>query len=343
MSRWVENTPGTGKTPFFAYDGTWSFVETRSDIYGYEGRYPHTDTYTATLTVTDRAGSTATRTKKVRVTNTPTFPGLRDLIGHINDHGGHRGKLVISEMEVGEVFADSHAEQTVYVSMKEEGAPKENILVHGPGVTDRRRLALRGILTHPANASLRAETLVVNRSIFPAFQTYHRDPIAEHNIVFVAPTGNVDRYGQNECDPEDMPDRDLWHPDHSFHSCKGNGDSIYRGAMDAITTGKALFATSADLRQDGSVAPHRQVIMCGDTKEYCFAVPQTHGDVTSASTAKLSTAVFHLFQLYEDAEEVVQALKRCARDVGEPGVDREFGNGIVDFRCVETTRPVVDR
>ena len=280
------------------------------------------------------------------MTNTLSFPGLRDLIGHINDHGGHRGKLVISEMEVGEVFEGGHAERTVYVSMKEEGAPKANVFVHGPGVTDLYQLAIRGILTHPDNASLRAETLVVNCSIFPAFQTHHRDPIAENNIVFVAPTGNVDpyRYGKNGCDPDDMPDRDLWHPDHSFYSCKGwNYSGIYRGAMQAITTGKALFATSADLQQDGSVEPDRQVIMCGDTKEYCFAVPQRRGNVTSASTAKLSAAVFHLFQLYEDAEEVVRALKRCTRDVGEPGVDREFGNGIVDFRCVEATRPVVDR
>ena len=344
VSRVEENTPGTGKTPFFMYDNTWSYGRTRGDIYGWGGRYPHTDTYTATLTITDRAGNTAARTKKVRVTNTLSFPGLRDLIGHINDQGGYRGKLVISEMEVGEVFEGSHAEQTVYVSMKEEGAPKENILVHGPGVTDPYQLAMRGILIHPDNASLRAETLVVNRSTFPAFRTHHRDPIAEHNIVFVAPTGNVDRNHKNECDLEDMPDRDLWRPNHSFYSCKGrNYSGVYRGAMDVITTGKALFATSADLQQDGSVKPHRRVIMCGDTKEYCFAMPRRHGSVTSSATARLSAAVFHLFQLYEDAEEVVQALKRCTRDVGEPGVDREFGNGIVDFRCVEATRPVVDR
>ena len=113
------------KTPYFVYDGSYSFVRTRGDIYGYEGRYPQTDTYTATLTVTDRAGNTAARTKKVRVTNTPAFPGLRDLIGHINDSGGHRGKLVISEVQIGEVFENSHAEQTVYVSMKERARQRK--------------------------------------------------------------------------------------------------------------------------------------------------------------------------------------------------------------------------
>ena len=338
------NTPDTGETPFFAYDGGWSFARTRGDTYGYDGRYPHTDTYTATLTVTDRDGNTATRTKKVRVTNTLSFPGLRDLIGHITDRGGHRGKLVISEMAPGEVFEGSHAEQTVYVSMKEEGVPAEHVFVHGPGVTDWGMLFTHGLLTHPNNASLRAETLVVNRSVLPAFLPENSEPIARNNIVFVAPTGNVSRYGENKCDPEDMPDRDLWRPGHSFYSCNDRDNhDIYRGAMQAIATGKALFATSADLQQDGSVEPDRNVIMCGDTMAYCFAVPLARGNSTSSATAKLSSAVFHLFQLYERAEDVVQALKRCTRDIGEPGIDREFGNGLVDFRCVETMRPVVDR
>ena len=98
-----------------------------------------------------------------------------------------------------------------------------------------------------------------------------------------------------------------------------------------------------NLQQDGSVEPYHKVIKCGDTMAYCFAVPGAGGNFTSSATAKLSAAVFHLFQLYERAEDVVQALKRCTRDIGEPGIDREFGNGLVDFRCVEATRPVVDR
>ena len=337
------NTPDTGETPFFAYDGKWSLLQTRGGIYGYEGRYPHTDTYTATLTVTNRYGNTATRTKKVRVTNTLSFPGLRDFLGHINDHGGHRGKVVISELDVGQAFAGSHA-QTMYAYMKEEGVPAEHVFVHGPGITDWRELYPYGILTHPDNASLRAETLVVNRSVFPAFQPEDSEPIARNNIVFVGGTANVNRVTVNKCDPEDMPDRDLWRPDHSLWSCNGaNNRGIYRGAMQAIATGKVLYVTSADLRQDGSVKPSHRAIKCGDTMAYCFAVQTAGGSQTSRSTAKLSAAVFHLFQLYERAEDVVQALKRCTRDIGEPGIDREFGNGLVDFRCVETMRPVIDR
>ena len=339
----VENTPRTEVAPFFVYDDIESYGRTRGYIYGYEGSYPHTKIYNATLTVTDRAGNTAARTKKVRVTNTLRFPGLRDLIGRINDGGGHRGKVVISELAIGEAFEGSHAQRRVYVSIKEEGVPTESVLVHGPGLTDWRMLGLSEILTHPGNASLRAETLVVNQSTYPTYQRGDGDAIAENNIVFVAPTGNVNRYSANECDPEDMPDRDVWNRSHSFWSCRGRSDSYYRGAMQAIATGKALFATSADLRQDGSVEPYSGVIKCGDTGASCFAVPAVGGNASSASTAKLSAAVFHLFQLYEDAEDVVRALKRCTRDIGEPGIDREFGNGLVDFRCVEATRPVVDR
>ena len=233
----------------------------------------------------------------------------------------------------------------MHAAMKEEGVPEENIFVHGPGVTDRRLLGLTAILTHPVNArQLCAETLVVNLSSFPLFRSRQVDAIADNNIVVVNAAGNVTRGYENECDPEDMPDRDLWHPGHSFHFCnKERGDSVYRQAMQAIETGKVLIATSADIQQDGSVEPDLRVIKCGDLMASCFALPHAAGLLTSGATAQLSAAVFHLFQLYEDAGDVVRALKRCARDIGEPGIDREFGNGLVDFRCVEATRPVIGR
>ena len=141
----VENTPGTGVTPFFVYDNFFSYAINGNDVYGHEGPYPHTDTYTATLTITDRRGNTATRVKKVRVTNTLAFPGLRDLIGHINDGGGHRGKLVISELGLGGEFVVGSHVHGMHALMKEEGVPEESILVHGPGVRQRtRRLPLCG-------------------------------------------------------------------------------------------------------------------------------------------------------------------------------------------------------
>ena len=67
------------------------------------------------------------------MTNTLSFAGMRDLIGRITDDGGHRYKLVISELRENEAFEGSHAQTAVYVNMKDEGVPKANIYVHGPG------------------------------------------------------------------------------------------------------------------------------------------------------------------------------------------------------------------
>ena len=338
----VDTTTGTGPTPLFVYDLDWFFGRTRGDHLGYEGRYPATTTYPVTLTVTDRYGAEATHTEPITVTNTLSFAGMRDLIGRITDDDEHRYKLVISELDDGEAFEGTHAQQTVYVSMKEQGVPKANIHVHGPEITNWRALGPYGILTHPDNAALRAETLVVNRSVLPAFNRLAAEHIATHNIIFVASAGNVNLHSVNQCDPPDNPDRDLWRPDHSYFTCDDGGRRwMYTATMDAVRTGKVLMATAAVRRQDGTVVPDTGVMMCGDTREQCFAVEQSK--VTSASAPALSAAVFHLFQTYEDAEDVVHALKSCATDIGEPGVDREFGQGLVDFRCAEAMLPVVDR
>ena len=336
----VDTTTGAGPTPLFVYDSTWFLSGTRGDCCGYEGRYPATATYPVTLTVTDRSGATATHAKQVVVTNTLSFAGMRDLIGRITAGGGHRGKLVLSELDPGEAFEGSHAQRTVYVNMKEEGVPAANIHVHGPGITNRRAFGARGILTHPDNAALRAETLVVNLSVLPAFNELDVQPIAAHNVIFLASAGNLDP-NIAACGPTDPRIRDFWRSDHPYFSCEGDRSPIYTDTMAAVRTGKVLMATAAVRRQDGTVVPNTGVMMCGDTREQCFAVEQS--GITSASAPALSAAVFHLFQTYEDAEDVVRALKSCATDIGEPGVDREFGQGLVDFRCTEAMMPVVDR
>ena len=339
-SEWVPDTPGTGPTPLFVYDSTWFFAGTRGPRLGYEGRYPATATYPVTLTVTDRHGATAAHARRIVVTNTLSFAGMRDLIGRVTDSGGHRGKLIISELGVGEAFEGSHAQQTVYVSMKEQGVPKANILAHGPGIANRRATGLYGLLTHPDNAALRAETLVVNLSILPAFGALDAEHIPAHNIISVAAAGNLTTRVR-ACAPTDPRIRDFWRSDHPYFSCGNDRSGIYTSTMDAVRTGKALMATAAVRNEDGTVVPDTDVMMCGDTKEQCFAVEQS--GVTSASAAQLSAAVFHLFQTYEDAEDVIRALKSCATDIGEPGVDREFGHGLVDFRCAEAMLPVVEQ
>ena len=80
-----------------------------------------------------------------------------------------------------------------------------------------------------------------------------------------------------------------------------------------------------------TIVPNLRVHKCGDFMEHCFTVPDIGH--TSGATAKLSAMAFHLFQLHGSAAEVVRVLKQCAQDIGAPGIDREFGQGLVDLRC----------
>ena len=289
-----------------------------------------------TLKITDQFGTTDVTRRAFLIGNTVMHAGQKALIERIDDAGGHAGTLAIWEQEE-EPFKDSHADLMYRCAQREE-VPAARIAVPGLNVHGDSTRRLEGFF-QSENDSLRAETLVVNLSVFPAFDPDDADGIREHNIVFVAGTANVNPNNANECDPEDMPDRDFWRPDHSFHLCE-NDDSVYRNTMQAIATGKVLYAASAVRRPDGTIVPNQRTLMCGDTKEYCFAVPS---ESTSESAVLLSSAVFHLFQLYERAEDVVHALKSCAEDVGEPGVDREFGQGVLDLRCAEAMLPVIDR
>ena len=291
------------------------------------------------LEVTDQYGTRAGTNPLIPITHLVRHAGQRALVERISDAGGHAGTLTIWEVHGLESFRDSHAD-LMYRCAQRERVPAERIAVPGLNVHyDSARDGLRGFF-RSENDSLRARTLVVNLSVFPAYWLRNADDIREHNIVFVGSAGNVERNNRNKCDPADMPDRDFWRPEHSYHSCGGNDNGAYRAAMQAIATGKALFATSAVRRLDGTIVPNRDTMMCGDTREYCFAVPS---ESTSEATAMLSSSAFHLFQLYERAEDVVRALKSCAEDVGEPGVDREFGLGVLDLRCSEAMLPVIDR
>ena len=349
-----EAATGTGPSPLFVYDSEWFFFG-RSPHFKYEGIYPATATYPVTLTVTGRHGATATHTKRIVVSNTLSFAGMRDLIGRVADGGGHRGKLIVSGKLPGEDFEGSWVQEFGYVGMKEEGVPKDRIVAHDPETSDWPRHDACEILNQPSNAALVAETLVVNLAYMPAVYWQDDQCIAEHNAVFVAPAGNVYLPTVNYCDPEGMPDRDIWNPNHSFHepgctrrrregfSGIDTYENMYENHMAALATGKLLFATLADRRHDGTVVPYPRAMMCGDTMAYCFAVPKNDWSLTNVAAAKLSAAAYHLFQFYDDADDVVQALQSCTEDIGEPGVDREFGQGLVDLRCAEAMLPVVER
>ena len=246
---------------------------------------------------------------------------------------------MVWELGQGRAFENSHAEGMFY-NMVDQGVPSEHLVAPGPGLEnflDTATYGIRGFL-RPAHDALRAETLVVNQSVWPAFGTGDADRIRPLNIVWTASAGNVfPLMEENDCvtDP-----RDLWDLGQVV-ACGDDPSGFYYSMLHTLETGKALMATAAWRREDGTVVPDEGVYKCGDMMEHCFAVPGAGS--TSVATAQVSAAVFHLFQLYENAEEVVRALKSCAEDVGEPGIDREFGLGVIDFRCSEAMLPVVER
>ena len=261
--------------------------------------------------------------------------GQRALIERIEEGGGHTGKAVVWELRAGVVYENSHAERMFY-TMVDQGVPPEHLVAPGPELTEDRDSALYGVegFLRPVHDALRAETLVVNRSVATAFSTGNADLIRPLNIVWVVAAGNV--RASRQC----ITDRDFWHSGNVV-ACGYDLSSYYSPMLNALETGKALMATAAVRREDGTIVPDEGVYKCGDMMEHCFAVPGA--GTTSVATARVSAAVFHLFQLYENAEEVVRALKSCVEDVGEPGIDREFGLGVIDFRCSEAMLPVVER
>ena len=49
----------------------------------------------------------------------------------------------------------------------------------------------------------------------------------------------------------------------------------------------------------------------------------------------MTAMAYYVYQLVDDAEDVVTTLAACAEDAGEPGVDEEFGLGVVSLACDE--------
>ena len=77
--------------------------------------------------------------------------------------------------------------------------------------------------------------------------------------------------------------------------------------------------------------PYGEVVQCGDIAEWCFTVlPNSY---TSSASARLAAMSFYLAQLYPTAEEIIETLNVCAIDIGEPGIDREFGRGLANIVC----------
>ena len=245
-----------------------------------------------------------------------TFAGREALKSRIEAAGGFEGMIALFDGPT-----SGHG-QGVRQVMIDEGVPPDRIefpeLTH---VTEIRQFNLE------RNADLRKRTRVAHVPFLtPLGEDDDPDVIAAHNIVWSIAAGSK-RHG----------DRNLWHPDHphwtgSSAPCCGNA---YENHMEAFATGKALIATYVHRDGEGGYTVIDGIASCGEARDACFAVgqPMDEDGGTSSASAKLAAAAFYVFQLYEKAEEVVDTLKECAEDIGEPGVDSEFGLGVLSLAC----------
>ncbi len=130
--------------------------------------------------------------------------------------------------------------------------------------------------------------------------------------------------------------RDIFNSNHPFWSSDdARLDSLkkekFRGMQATYATGKALGVIGARITEEGTIAPSTWTVSCGDIQESCFGIVPDQS--SSFGSARVAAIAFYLSQLYETEEEVRAALEVCAVDVGEPGVDREFGRGLVNLLC----------
>ena len=163
------------------------------------------------------------------------------------------------------------------------------------------------------------------------------------NILFVVSAGNTNHFGGS---------RDVLRPDHEFFQDDPRADfNLYKKilATDHLIIASSLGFQWDSNRENITFFPGSENVKCGETKENCFSVagyrPRYEPDderfydhdgfSTSEATATLSAISFYLAQFYPTAEEIVSTLRSCAIDVGEPGVDEEYGVGLVNLFCPE--------
>ena len=178
--------------------------------------------------------------------------------------------------------------------------------------------------------SLRKAARVVHLPLYIPL-THRRDAlnVKENNMLFVVGTGNLNRFFRG--------DRDLYSINHPVW---GGDLSSYTNIRKVHNTGKAIRAGSAKVTESGEVEPYEKVVKCGDLKESCFTIiPEQY---TSPASARLSAMAFYLAQFWETPEEIVEVLKKCAVDVGETGIDREYGQGVANLLCPEVLKKEVE-
>ena len=231
---------------------------------------------------------------------------------------------------LGDEPGSTHAIQMQNI-LEKAGVPRKNIVLFD-GFRYIGGLGNEGLyfLTSGDHEALRKATRIVHVPFLTPLRKPQDAPrIAANNIVFVLSAGNV-RESFNG-------DRDMYNVNHTrWNHDDPEIDSqykvFYQSILDVYNTGKAIAATSAELEPESwEVEPSKFVVSCGDIKESCFTV--VPGQFTSSASARLASMSFYLSQFYPTTEEIIETLQVCAVDIGEPGIDREYGWGLANLFC----------
>ena len=268
------------------------------------------------------------------------FGGQDALRGRIVAAGGFRGKMVLLDS-----YQSDHAMRMQQI-MREEGVPADRIAHPSIRLGDAADF-LEGLSdgappwTRSALDDLVAETRVVAMPLStPLAEDYQPPAIARHDIVWSLSAGNTWSSAVGG-------DRDFWRPDHPFwEDLRGSicCPNAWENHMEAFATGKVLIAVHVRPAEGGGFEPYDEIVRCGEARDACMAVAHrlrreytsiTQLAATSNAATVLAVAAFYTAQLFDGAVAVVDTLKACAVDAGEPGVDDEFGLGVLNLACPE--------
>ena len=258
-------------------------------------------------------GNPVTLREIPRIPTTPHyFSGQNELAKTVkNTVGGFHGRVAVWEWASRSWQDMKHAEH-MYDIIAESGIPHSNIEV---------------VDTHKNQSSILKlhQFRVVNSSTtWNSYPTLSEIKwIQKNNTLFVCAAGNTGQYGHV---------RDLYKPESQVYASAAEIPWNYERAMQLLETGKVIIATIVEVDEGGRHHSYKSAIRAGDAKNYTFAVPldrRTAREIcTSGATARLSALAFHLAQLYGTPEEIIAVLRKTATDIGEPGVDEEFGWGV---------------
>ncbi len=279
-----------------------------------------------------------------------TTPSLIELIKLFNTREGEMYNFDISRAIIARMgFKDTliigdDPESTHGKNMKHfivsSGIPEENIvffeLLGGTGGWRRPINVGLPRFVSQEHGQLRKATRVVNiPKLFPLRSAEDLPMIQKNNILFVVGNGNMI--------PPFNGDRDVYNNNHvTWSNADPYRDQLEKEAYQAIletrATGKVISATSA--LPGVEFKPFKGVTRCGDIKKACFTVMPFQ--FTSCASARLSAMSFYLAQFWETPEEIVEVLSECTIDVGEPGIDREYGQGVANLLCPRVLKKEIE-